>query len=119
RGYLEHSPGEANLNLRRMTPSGLSLEVQKLIRKAEMKNGSVRSDTIPISTKNQVGNVNITVTPISTNGQTEPLFLVALEEVAPPAPAGKKPAGRVAAPSDRRVRELQQELSSTREYLQA
>jgi two-component system CheB/CheR fusion protein len=116
--YIEHTSGEANLNLMKMTPSGLGLEVRKLIPKAEMKNGLVTSDAAPVTTKNRMRRMNITVTPIQPSGQPEPLFLVVLEEVPQPAPAEKGPKGRGAV-SDRRTRELEHELSATREYLQA
>src|SRR5262249_43644319 len=117
--YLEHNSGEANLNLLKMTPSGLGLEVRKLLRKAQMNNGPVKGSSLPISVREQVRNVSVTVTPVSAPGQPEPLYLVVLDAASPAPPT--KPSRRGGDSKGRQAREaeLEQELASTREYLQA
>jgi two-component system, chemotaxis family, CheB/CheR fusion protein len=117
--YLEHSPGEATLDLSRMTPSAFGGEIRKLIRNAEARNTAVKSSGYTtVSLKDRVYHVRLSVTPLSaTTGQ--PHFLVVFEERLPS--AGKDGA-KAREPREKagssRAKDLQQELATTKEYLQ-
>ncbi len=118
--YIEHVSGEASLDLIRMTPSGLGLEVRNLLRRAEQKNAPVRSNPTTLALKDRMHTLRISVTPIQSAGPAEPQFLVVLEEV-PEAEKPRKQArgrGTTEASSEVRVRGMEQELATTREYLQ-
>lgn len=120
--YLEHPPGSANLDLLRLTPSNLGLEIQKLVRKAEAKGVTVRSKALTISSHNEVRTVTVAASPIQLPRGSEPQFLVAIEEV--PAPDKKNTAKKAGKGDTRhpgltqRIRDLEQELATTRESLQ-
>ena len=118
--YIEHPPGEATLDLPRMTPGGLGLEVQRLIRRATGKTAPVKG-TVSVSLRDTMRNLGLTVIPIQTDHGSSEQFLVVLEE-APPAPPVPKKTGVKALGGQsawaQRVKELEQDLTSTREYLQ-
>jgi two-component system CheB/CheR fusion protein len=117
--YLVHPPGEASLNLMKLTPNKLGLEIRKLVHKAEVKGSPAKSDVISVSNGNEARDVRMSVTPI--HGLPKMEYLVVFEE----APAGKaSPRSKAApvsksSPAGERIRELEQELTSTRQYLQS
>ncbi len=78
--YLEHTAGEANLNLLKMSTGGLAQEVQKLIRRAKTLDGTVRSKTLQLGQNDAVREVQISVTPVKAVGSTEDTFVVLFEE---------------------------------------
>ena len=118
--FLEHSSGEANLNLAKMTSSTVAIEVQRLIRKIQGKNGSAKGSVIA-AVGNQSKNLELTAIPIDNDSAGEPQFLVIFEEAQPEAPAKRKGKAEAAPqPGSRlteRVNDLERELAATREYL--
>jgi len=118
--FLEHGSGEANLNLLLMSRGGLGLEVRKLVQKAKLNNGLIRGDTLQIGVDEAVRNVRISVIAVNGADNEEPQFVVLFEEVPPPEKSGKPPKERgPASPASRKVKELEQELGSTKLYLQS
>jgi two-component system CheB/CheR fusion protein len=118
--YLEHSAGQASLELAKMTPGGLGLEVQHLIRKAHGKTTPVKG-TASTSSENTIRNLDLTVLPIQTDRNAPQQFVVVIEEQPQKPVEQKKRAANVpAGPAAwaQRVKELEQELAATREYLQ-
>jgi two-component system, chemotaxis family, CheB/CheR fusion protein len=114
--FVTHAPGDATLDLNRMTPAGVSQEIRKLVHKAGMKAMAVRSGHLTARLKDGAQQVRLSVSPIPSPGP--PHFLVVFEDAAGEAgPAPPKLKGARAA-SGVRVRELEQELSGTRKYLQ-
>ena len=120
--YLEHPAGEATLELTRMEPGGLGIEVRRLIRRAQAKTTPVKG-VVSVSLKNTMRNLNLTVVPIQIEPHGAPQYLVIIEE-AHEKPIGKENAtgGRKLPPPSsawaHRVQDLEQELAAMREYLQ-
>jgi two-component system CheB/CheR fusion protein len=118
--FLEHMPGEADLSLAKMAPGALSLEVRKLIHKADLKKTVAMSKLIPVKAGGRAAQVRVLVSPIHTASTPQPLYLVTFEE---PAPAPNEKLQRSKASNnrgaDQRTRELERELDATRDYLQA
>jgi two-component system CheB/CheR fusion protein len=116
--YLEHSPGDANLNVMRMTPAGIGLEIRKLAQKAQATNGKVSSGPIHLPGGARQLDLSISVIPIAHQASSEPHFLAVFEQVLP-APRGTRTKGkRGDSLAQDRILELEQELASTRKYLQ-
>ncbi len=119
--YIEHAPGEATLDLAKMASGGLAVEVQRLIRKAHSKAGAVRGSA-SISAGDHIRTLDLTVVPIHAEPGVPAQFLVIFEEQTHPPVPDKKP-GSVRVPASSaawalRVKEMEQELAATREYLQ-
>ncbi len=119
--YLEHSAGEATLDLTRMAPGALAVEVQRLVRKAHNKNSPLKG-AVSISAGEHIRSLDLTVVPVQTDRSVPEQFLVIIEEQAH-APAVEKKKSAVKLPASTaawalRVKEMEQELAATREYLQ-
>lgn len=119
--FLEHSSGEANLNLLKMSKGGLGMEIRKVIQRARARDRTVQSDAIQVGNGKALRQVRISVTPLKTNSSGDPHFLVLFGEPRPAPAQGKAPQKTEKAPasSARRLRELEQELGSTKQYLQS
>jgi two-component system CheB/CheR fusion protein len=117
--YLEHVPGEASLNLMKMTQGGLGMEIRKLVHKADLKGAPVKSDPISVSLDGEVRIVAASVTPV--RGVAPAQFLVVFEDLphAPEAKPVKVPSAGKNPASGGRVRALELELLNTRQYLQS
>jgi two-component system CheB/CheR fusion protein len=121
--YLEHSTGQASLELTKMAPGGLGIEVQRLIRKARGKTEPVKG-TASTSVGNTLRHVDLSILPIQADSNTPQEFLVVIEGRHPREPLEKKKKGVPKIPAGatgwaQRAKELEQELAATREYLQA
>ena len=81
---LEHAPGEANLDLAKMTSNNVAIEVQRLIRKAQAKGGSVKA-SVTLVLKDNAKDLDLTVIPVHTDATGDSQYLVIFEESAPPA----------------------------------
>jgi two-component system CheB/CheR fusion protein len=119
--FLEHSSGEANLSLAKMTRGGLGMEIRKLVQKAKQKNASVRSDTLQFGYNEAVRSVRVSVIPVDSAATEEAHFLVLFEEMkSAPEEKGRLPKQRVSPGiAERRLQELEQELGATKLYLQS
>ena len=116
--YLGHAPGEASLNLAKLARGRLGLEVRRLVQESDLKAAPAKGDLIAVSVGTGSRSLRVSVTPLP--GLPDPQFLVVFEE-APPEPERKmlKPAAaRERSAASVRVRELEQELGSTRQFLQ-
>ena len=119
--FLEHTVGEASLNLLKMSPTSIGVEVQKLLRKVDDSGVTVKSKPLSISVKGGVHSVVVSISSIHVEGM-EPQYLVIIEELR----AGRErrpPAGPQLPPKasalGERVKELEQELIATKESLQS
>src|SRR5262249_12548399 len=79
--YFKHSPGEADLNLLKMAPHRLGVEVQKLVHKVETTKALAKSKPVSLSAGNRMHQISISVAPVQVSGIKEPEFLVTLEGV--------------------------------------
>jgi two-component system CheB/CheR fusion protein len=122
--YLEHSHGEANLNLLKMAREGLAIDLRATINKAVSKNSRARQDGVRVKTNDHFILVNIEVTPFVVPPAQERFLLVMFHPVSPPEDgAGKKASVRKGRPpwsaDTREMHRLREELAATRESLQA
>lgn len=121
--YLEHSSGEASLSLMKMGRAGLGMEVLKLVQRAKSKDATVRSETLQLGRGESLRNARISVIPVRAPHSNDFQFVVLFEEV----PSGKKDKGTKAGAkvgtastaTVRRISDLEQELGSTKLYLQS
>ena len=117
--YLEHGTGEANLNLIKMLRGGLGVEVKKLVQKSRAKDTTARSEPLQLSEDGGMRHLRVSVTPMLAAGSDNASsYLVLFEDVVPPM-AAKDVAHLPPGTANRRVKDLEQELSSTKLYLQS
>ncbi len=121
--YLEHSAGEPALNLTRMLRPELLVPFRKLFDRARKRHAAVRGEVVRLSHLNQNYAVRPCVTPMVLPGETEPQYLVVFEEQTPGGEAADREGRRAEAvkpaASARRIRELEEELASTKQYLES
>lgn len=115
--FLEHQPGHANLNISSLARGELGLEVRKLVQDAHRKATPVRGDRV---VRADPGGRSLTVSVLPVPGLPDPEFLVVFED-APSKPAASPNEFEAARDltTDERIRELEQELAATRQYLQS
>ena len=116
--FLEHTPGEASLNLLKMSPSAIGIEVQKLLRRVRTGDATVKGKPISVSSQGQMHSIQLSVNPIHLEG-AETQYLVIMEKVLTGSrtPNLREPAAANA--QAERIKDLEQELAMTREALQA
>jgi two-component system CheB/CheR fusion protein len=122
--YLEHSHGEASLNLLKMAREGLVVDLRTAITRALKQGSRVVHERASAKQNGDVVEVNIEVLPFNAPPSSEKFCLVLFQPAGPAAPAslGKRtqpksgPAHTL--PSSEQKR-LEEELASTRESLQA
>jgi two-component system CheB/CheR fusion protein len=115
--YLEHTGGQPSLNLLKMTRGGVGLELRKLIQKVKKTGTGVSSEPLQFPLNEGAKPVSISITPIKGPESSEMAFLILFEE-----PQASEPRRRVVEKGKghpaRRLEELEQELESTKQYLQ-
>ncbi len=119
--YLELAPGDATLNILKMARADLRFELANAIRKVQLESKVVQRPRLGLRVNgNQQVTVNLTVRPVA--GQAnDRLLLVVFEEVSDSRARNvplESPEDYVQPDVDSRVRELEHELSSAKEYLQ-
>ncbi len=131
--YIEPAAGSASLNLLKMARQDLLLELRAVVHEAIKERHTVRKEGVRIQQQDGVYRlVNLQVLPVAGAGAAEPFYLVLFEAAGslPPEKAGTKKNARKggkeaqeetepADPRDLRIRELEHELLSNREYMQS
>jgi two-component system CheB/CheR fusion protein len=123
--YLQHSHGEASLNLLKMAHDGLVLDLRAAINKAIKKNGPVRQDNVLVRRDGQASSATIEVVPFLVPPSQERFFLVSfvpvpdVETVPMRQQAGKKTSTADQRAEAAELSRLREELAATRESLQA
>ncbi|MGB6063474.1 MAG: chemotaxis protein CheB [Desulfomonilaceae bacterium] len=118
--YLSPPSGEASFNLLKMAREDLRFELANSVRRAQAENKTVMRPALRLKTNGGYTTVNLTVRPVPAPSNRH-LLLVPFEE--PAYPKGGKPREELPEPQDEtgiqgRIRELEQELASAKEYLQ-
>ena len=122
--YLEAAPGTPSLNVLKMAREGLMVELRSAVLKAKRSGDRVRKEGILVRQDGDSRNVNLEVVPVRTDGEATH-YLVLFEETPmegaprPRSKIGKKKAEGVRERHDATVSKLEQELTATKEYLQA
>ena len=118
--YLESPPGDASLNLLKLAREGLLHGLRSAVQAARKTRKPARKEALRVRSEAGWTDVNLEVIPLT--GLNAPHFLVMFE---PPqgAPPPRRPAPRAkVGPSEKDGRHsarLEEELASTREYLQS
>lgn len=115
--YLEPAAGQFSGNLLAMAREGLRLELANAIRRALAERQEVRVERLRVKTNGMAHLINLLVKPIEEPPSMTGLLTVVFEDVR----AEKEEELKLAPIRDRsrkRIEELENELRSTREYLQ-
>ena len=120
---LAPGSGEATLNLTAMLHQDLRIPIRLLIEKAGRQNQAVFKKNLPVKIDKISTRVSLEVIPITNRFDQEQFFLVLLEEEYPRAERSRTAPRKGAAKSadgsrENRIKELQQELGESREYMQ-
>ena len=116
--YLEPAPGAASLNLLKMARRGLFVALRAALTEARRSGDPVRKTGVRYRHNGDESLADIQVLPLSA-AAGEACLLVLFEDVARPAPALGAPGTAPSAGTDDIIAALEQELTNTREYMQA
>jgi two-component system, chemotaxis family, CheB/CheR fusion protein len=130
--FLELPSGKASLNLLKMARPGLFFELQAAIDEARQQGFETRRQNVRVDDDQKATLVTIRVIPFKVPTHEKQSFLIVFESTsseddrAPavslvksqPAPLGSEPDG-AEGQSRKQLRQVQQELAATREYLQS
>jgi two-component system CheB/CheR fusion protein len=117
--YLEPAPGAPSANLLAMARQGLRLDLRTALHKAAKSGETVTHENVSVETNGDVQSINLVVRPVPELGKHPSFFLVVFQELGPARPR------EAAAPTARAggdghiVEQLESELRTTREHLQA
>jgi two-component system, chemotaxis family, CheB/CheR fusion protein len=121
--YLEHPPGDATLNILKMLRQELLVDVRTLISRAGKLDAPARRDKIRFTAFGKRHVVNAEVIPFKAGSPIERFFLVLFTEVAEeeqkPAAGNKRSRSAGAGATGPEVLQMREELSATKESLQA
>ena len=122
--YLEPSPGVASLNLLKMAREGLLLELRSALESAKKKGTRVRTEGLKVRQDDGFRRIDLEVVPLRPDARGGRHYLVLFEETGEPGRTRPPlaPAARAAEKRDRReddVTRLEQELTTTKDYLQS
>jgi two-component system, chemotaxis family, CheB/CheR fusion protein len=118
--YLELPTGETSLNLLKIARPGLSFKLPPALHRATSERVQVTVSRVPVKQNGHVRTVDVTIRPLGDSESQPNLFVVVFEEVLPPEPVRRKQ--KKLSPGEEtppRVVELESELRTTRESLQA
>jgi two-component system CheB/CheR fusion protein len=118
--FLEHSPGDASLNLLRLLRQDLLVDVRTAISRAAKTDTRIRKQGIEFTHDGKKRLLNLEVIPFKMTPSVERFYLVVFNEH--PAESGaEKPGKAQSGPPEvrRELTRLREELGSTKESLQA
>jgi two-component system CheB/CheR fusion protein len=115
--YLRHPSGSANLNVIKLARGTLAAEIRKLINAPGEKDGPSRSKPILLTVDGHERRVAVSALPI--DGSPEMQYLVVFEALPaePDRGSGKRTPATKGSALAGRVKELEEELGSTKRYL--
>jgi two-component system CheB/CheR fusion protein len=117
--FLEHTAGPATLNLLHMARPALVPDLRAAIHRATKTGQPVRKDRAVMKYDGQIVEVNIEVVPFKVPTSESIWLLVVFDKVAPDKKDGAKKPKSKAAVRHGEVEQLREELSATKESLQA
>lgn len=117
--YMEQTTGDTTINVLKMARTGLRGPLAAAMTKAKTEQSEEVAEHIRVTYDDQVVHARLKIQPILAPKAMQGLMLVTLHELSPPTPKDtpgtKTPKS---AEAHQRILELEQELGSTREYLQ-
>jgi two-component system CheB/CheR fusion protein len=120
--FLEPAPGQASLNLAKLTQGNLSLDISSIIHAAKKQDGPVIREGVRIKSNGRYRTITLEVVPIKGGSARESYFLVLFREEGPD---GQRKPVLIEAKGARRkgeeaeVRRLTKELEYTRAHVQS
>jgi two-component system CheB/CheR fusion protein len=120
--YLEPAPGRASLSLLKMVREDLRLEIRTAIQQAKKHDLPVKKEDLQIWSNEQVRQVSINVIPFRANTSEERYFLILFEDAPATSQLGETKSEKTThrkQTTDKEIARLQQELTITKEHLQA
>lgn len=120
--YLEPAPGLASLNVLKMAREGLMLELRSALEEARKTSTRVRRTGLQVKTNDHYEETSLEVIPILIPPNRQRFFIVLFEPAVQPRPRPPEPAPRpltMEVEAEKEIVRLQQELNSTRDYLQS
>ncbi|MDM8520140.1 chemotaxis protein CheB [Anaerolineales bacterium HSG6] len=115
--YLELAPGEASLNIFTMARQSLKLELTTAVRKAINQKEVVTYKGLAVSINGTIQLINLTIRPVWEVVEEKELMLVIFDDVSDFRAEEAAPTADISQ-EDLLVTTLEQELRSTKEYLQ-
>ena len=120
--YVEHGPGDASLSLPRMIQKGLLAGLRELIQEARATRAPVRRQGLTFRHGERFRSVDIEAVPVQARAAGKLCFLVLFAET-PAATVEPEPAQLLPSlprrETDRQIDQLERELATTQQYLQA
>lgn len=116
--YLEHASGAASLNLHRVAHPGILLQLMPAIKEAQQCGSTIFKGDLRIETQNGQREGTVEVIPLREPATKTSFCLILFDANSRPS----KPEGRAEIPEsekDVRIRQLEEELESLRDYLHA
>jgi len=125
--YLKLPDGKASLNLLKMAREGLGFELRNAADAVKKQKSPYRKDGIQIKSGDGTRNIRIEVTPLKLAFTNVPCLVVVFDEPTPASSAAmpkveQTVASHAGEPSEiesSRLQQLEQELATTKEYLQS
>ncbi len=115
--FLSLSPGVASLNLLKMARDGLLLDLRSALEEAKRTNAPTRRTGLQVRAAGNSVRIDLRVIPIAVGKQR--CFAVLFEELPSAETTAEVRPASVEPEYERHVAQLQQELTGTKEYLQA
>lgn len=116
--YIEPSPGSASLNLLKMARQDLVLDLRAVVHQAIKERNKARKEGVRIRNDDGYRMVNLQVMPLPGEEHAEPHYLVLFEPGSEP-PVVAPPEAEAPDATNLRIQALEQELLSSREYMQS
>lgn len=129
--FLEPAQGQASLNLLKMVPHSLALELARAIDEAKKHNVTVRRKGVRVREGQRLREIDLEISLVRLPGSTEPVMLILFEEDAqtapiprsePPTDLPAEDTGSTPTTADDRDRDyaqLKQELAAATDYQQS
>jgi two-component system, chemotaxis family, CheB/CheR fusion protein len=118
--YLEQSAHNATRNLLKLAREGLLVALREAVEKARQDEGPVKKENLRVKLDGVTGDVNLEVIPLRRSAPQERHFLILFETAGAAVRGGERYAGDMRRESEeRQIKQLSQELSSSRDYLQS
>jgi len=122
-GFLEPKPGQATLNLPKLTDQAMSLDLRTIIHMAKKLDAPVVKEGVRLKFQGQPREISLEVVPIKGTSPRDRYFLVLFREaVQPPKESrapGEKPRVSRRIAEDGEAERLRRELERTRSHVQA
>ncbi|MBD2145500.1 chemotaxis protein CheB [Sphaerospermopsis sp. FACHB-1194] len=123
--YLQPAPGKPSFNLLKMAREELRLDLRSSIHQAKKQKMPVTQEGIQVKAENQLRLVKINVVPFQSAGSDEEFFLILFEDTPTPVSSISPISSNIqsepqqANSYEQEIFILQQELKSTKDYLQS